>query len=132
MQQRYFTLEEGNQLVPWLQEMFEELSPLAIQAREVEGDLQELTRHSNTNGGGGAQDLIHQKRQEVELISEQIEEALQKVLQRGIIVRRVEIGLVDFLSWREDREIYLCWVMGEPEISYWHEIDVGLAGRQLL
>ena len=132
MRQRYFTLEEGNQLVPWLQEVFEELSPLAIQALEVEGGLQELTRHSNTNGGGGTQGLIHQKRQEVELISEQIEEALQEVLQRGIIVRRVEIGLVDFLSWREDREIYLCWVMGEPEISYWHEIDVGLAGRQSL
>jgi hypothetical protein len=41
-------------------------------------------------------------------------------------------GLVDFPAWVDGREIYLCWQMGEPAVTHWHEIDAGFAGRQKL
>ena len=51
---------------------------------------------------------------------------------RDIVLRDLDRGLVDFPALREDREIYLCWVDGEPEIGFWHELDAGSAGRQEL
>lgn len=34
---------------------------------------------------------------------------------------------------RDGREIYLCWVeREEDEISYWHDLEAGFAGRQPL
>lgn len=132
MQQRYFTLEEANQLVPWLQEVFERAAPLASQARQIEGELLELSRKTSSNGGGNVQEQIRLKRQEGEEIGSEIREALQEVIDAGIVVRTLESGLVDFPCWCEDREVYLCWVVGETEIGYWHETDAGFAGRQPL
>jgi len=51
---------------------------------------------------------------------------------RDIVLRDLDRGLVDFPALREDREVYLCWVDGEPEIGFWHDLDAGYAGRQPL
>jgi len=50
----------------------------------------------------------------------------------GIELKDPELGLVDFRSIREGREVYLCWQLGEEHLSFWHEIDTGFAGRQPL
>jgi len=39
---------------------------------------------------------------------------------------------VDFPCWMDEREVYLCWKLDEPEVSHWHEVDAGFAGRQKL
>ena len=132
MQQRYFTLNEANELVPSLQEALERGASLAAQARQIEDELRELARKSSSNGGGTVQQQIRQKRLESDEFDKRIRAILRDVVERGIMVRSVENGLVDFPSWREGREIYLCWVLGEPEIGYWHDIDTGFAGRQPL
>jgi hypothetical protein len=56
----------------------------------------------------------------------------ESITVRGIVVKGVARGLVDFSSLRDDREVYLCWIEGEIEIAFWHEIDAGFAGRQPL
>jgi hypothetical protein len=30
------------------------------------------------------------------------------------------------------RVVYLCWKLGEENIGWWHELDIGFAGRQPL
>jgi hypothetical protein len=41
-------------------------------------------------------------------------------------------GLVDFPTIVDGRRAFLCWKLGEAEVSYWHELDAGFAGRQPL
>ena len=41
-------------------------------------------------------------------------------------------GDSDFVALRDGREIYLCWQYGEGSIRYWHEIEAGFPGRQLI
>jgi hypothetical protein len=33
---------------------------------------------------------------------------------------------------QDGRIVYLCWQLGEPEISWWHELEAGFSGRQPL
>ena len=33
---------------------------------------------------------------------------------------------------RDGEEVYLCWELGEDEISHWHDLESGYGGRQLL
>ena len=47
-------------------------------------------------------------------------------------LRGVERALVDFPAMRGGRKVYLCWLVGEKEISHWHEVDAGFDGRQPL
>ena len=51
---------------------------------------------------------------------------------RSELPSRVALGLVDFPALRDGEEIYLCWVVGEPEIRHWHEPDAGFRGRRPL
>ena len=39
---------------------------------------------------------------------------------------------VDFPSQRNGEMVYLCWQLGEDEISHWHDMEAGFAGRQQL
>lgn len=52
--------------------------------------------------------------------------------ERGIVLRDLDRGLIDFPAIRDEREVYLCWIEGEPDIEYWHDLDAGYAGRQPL
>ena len=52
--------------------------------------------------------------------------------EREIVLRDLDRGLVDFPSMRDGREVYLCWVDGEHDIGYWHDLDAGYSGRQPL
>ena len=33
-------------------------------------------------------------------------------------------------SLREQREVLLCWRVGEEDVSYWHGLSDGFAGRK--
>jgi hypothetical protein len=43
-----------------------------------------------------------------------------------------EEGLVDFRSRLGERDILLCWKLGESEVGHWHELEAGFSGRQPL
>jgi hypothetical protein len=49
-----------------------------------------------------------------------------------IVLRDIDRGLVDFPAIRDGEEIYLCWLVDEPEIGFWHEPEAGFANRQPL
>jgi len=49
-----------------------------------------------------------------------------------VVVRDLERGLIDFPSLLGGEEIYLCWLLDEPEVVYWHAPESGFGGRQPL
>jgi hypothetical protein len=61
-----------------------------------------------------------------------VQRAVGELQAADIVVRDVGRGLVDFPSVHDGAEIYLCWLVEEPEIGWWHEIDAGFAGRRPL
>lgn len=40
------------------------------------------------------------------------------------------IGLVDFPSMIDGKEVYLCWKSDEDDIAYYHYIEEGFTGRK--
>ncbi|RPI70946.1 MAG: DUF2203 family protein, partial [Ignavibacteriales bacterium] len=40
------------------------------------------------------------------------------------------IGLVDFPSIINNKEVFLCWRSDEDEIKFYHDIDSGYSGRK--
>jgi hypothetical protein len=49
-----------------------------------------------------------------------------------VVLRDIDRGLVDFPAIREGSEVYLCWLLDEDEIRFWHDPEAGFAGRQPL
>jgi hypothetical protein len=59
-----------------------------------------------------------------------LREVFEKIEQIGVLVKDLDIGLIDFLTRYQGREVCLCWKLGEERIRFWHGTDEGFAGRK--
>ena len=121
---RHFTREEANAILPQLKEMLLRLRDSRDELTDQEAhDV--LSEAAPANGGGDAARQVSVAFLEVRRLLGAIEES-------GIVLRDIDRGLVDFPALLEDREIYLCWELGEDEVSYWHDLESGYRGREPL
>ena len=58
----------------------------------------------------------------VKLVKE-LERLVGEVQERGVIVRDLDTGLIDFPSIRDGDEIFLCYRLGEETIEFWHGLE---------
>ncbi|MCX6159025.1 MAG: DUF2203 domain-containing protein [Ignavibacteriae bacterium] len=51
----------------------------------------------------------------------------------SIEIKNVDTALIDFRHIRNNgEEVYLCYLLGEEKIEYWHSLSEGFAGRKTL
>jgi hypothetical protein len=54
----------------------------------------------------------------------------EKLIALGAVLKCLDAGEIDFFSRFEAREIFLCWKIGEHQISHWHEVEDDFEGRK--
>jgi hypothetical protein len=121
---RHYSLEEASELLPWVADQLVRMRS----ARDRLGDAEAraaLASAGQGNGGGRPGKVVSEAFLELRA-------AMLELQEREIVLRDLDRGLVDFPALRGDREVYLCWEEGEPEIGFWHEPGAGFAGRQPL
>lgn len=126
---RHFTVEEARALVPRLRGL---LTAMQAEKQEIDREvvaLQRLALLAHQNGHGV--EALHHERRLAELVRA-LRQKLRVVSALGVEVKDLDLGLVDFPSLRDGREVYLCWKVDEPTVAYWHELDAGYRGRQPL
>ena len=116
-QERLFGLEEANTLVPLLNRTFEAAMPVVTRLRTV---LEALER-----GRPNDTELLEER----STLTRQVERLLKPLEELGLDVKSAD-GLVDFHATRDGRLVNLCWRFPETEISFWHDLELGFAGRQ--
>jgi hypothetical protein len=127
----YFTRAEAEALLP-------HLDPILREQRELRGRLQGVQQQVDAlqikmRGNGHAhQGELEQLRTAAATLAAEINECVRRITAYGVLVKDLEMGLVDFPARRQGREIYLCWRLGEPHVAWWHPIEDGFAGRQPL
>jgi hypothetical protein len=122
--ERHYSVDQANAALPWVVERIERLGAARDgfadeEAREALGEA------TPGNGGGEPGRVVSEAFLELQAAATELD-AME------VIVRDLERGLVDFPALRDGREVYLCWQEGEGEITHWHEIDAGFAGREEL
>ena len=132
MTEIHFTLEEANAQVLWLESIFARLDPLRKELAARHDALLELLRQRSGNGTASHDEEIRDQQATIELLSQQQRREVQGITEKGIIVRDLERGLVDFPSHREGQDIFLCWVQGEESIGFWHGTNEGFGSRKRL
>ena len=132
MEDAHFTLEEADALVPWLQETFARMMPVRDELAAGQVGLLALLRQRRGNGASSSEEDITRAQRAVDRLTQRLQRDLREISEKGIIVRDLGKGLVDFPSYREGREVHLCWVREEERIAFWHETDAGFPGRQPL
>jgi len=128
---RRFTLREVESLLPEIEKAIREAVSLKSQMDDVESKLQSITQRVIMMGGilvdreaVYAQRLLHDRN------AERLKTTVESLQESGCIIKDLDIGLIDFPTLFRDREVYLCWKMGEHGIQFWHGVDEGFAGRK--
>ena len=120
---KYFTVEEANALIPQLLVDIPRLQELMANLTQKYPDVKKAREKAQLNGGSlQGVDYINCIFK-INCLTEQLES-------KGCILKGIKYGLVDFPSLREGKEVYLCWKIPERHIEYWHDIQSGFAGRQ--
>lgn len=122
---RFFTLDEANACLPRLRHLIEEIQQVRQEVATARPELWPVFQKAVNNGG-------RKRASELFFLFQRLERAVNEIKGIGCVLKDIDTGLVDFLSKRDEREVYLCWRYGEDEIRYWHDLHTGFAGRQPL
>jgi hypothetical protein len=120
---RYFTLQEANETLNIIRPLMEEIQHIRRKIQRDQPDVWPVIVKSAGNGGNRALSTMVQD-------FERLDALVHRIQEMDVLIKDVNLGLLDFPALREGREVYLCWQYGEGEIAFWHEVDAGFAGRQ--
>jgi hypothetical protein len=120
---RLFTVDEANSLLPKLRKLLADVSLHRDALRERAPHLESILRAASTNGGGRVGSEYGVEAYRLYL-------AIEHIRELGVVLKDLDIGLLDFPHERGGRVVFLCWHPPEESVGYWHEIEAGYAGRR--
>jgi hypothetical protein len=129
---KYFTVAEANAMLPLVRAIVRDVTELAHNLKERQERLTRVQRADAKLMGDAYREELHQVQTELERDQERMQEYVQELHKLGLELKDYFTGLVDFPSRRENRDVYLCWRLDEPEVAHWHELAAGFQGRQKL
>jgi hypothetical protein len=119
-----FTVDKANTILPLIKKKFDEVLCCKNNVMDIQEELQNLS-DSNCSF-----EKFIKKKQELNHIVTSLYKMIQELEDMGVMVKSVDEGLLDFPSIRDDKEIWLCWKIGENKVKFWHGKDEGFMGRK--
>jgi hypothetical protein len=119
---KFFTLEEANALVPEIRKIFMEINYEKHELARKLIEAGDLKNRVNTNGNRAA---LKEKIEQIISLQESLTESHRSLMEKGLIVRDLDQGIVDFPTIIEGDLGYFCWKLGENKIDYWHPVGEG-------
>lgn len=133
---RTFTVEEVSCLIPDLRRQLRWLREIARALLERKREIQlVLCNGSCSKCDCGLKAYKEELVASVKHLQDQsqlIGEKIDALRQRGIIVRSVVEGIVDFPAFLNGQLVFLCWQIDEPTILFWHPVSEGFGSRRPL
>ena len=130
---RYFTLPQAEALLKRVEPVLREAIVLKAENEEAESQLRSALHRVMMLGGANVdRDGFIEQRARREVSAMRLKEALEQIQGSGCLVKDLDIGLLDFPTLFRGEEVYLCWRLGENGIGFWHKVQDGFRGRQLI
>lgn len=132
MTEKLFTVEQANALLP---ELTRELEALQETKRRFEREYRRLRELKELSGNGSAvrsDDPFFELEANLEFMQLEARTQIQSIQMKGVQLKDIDIGLIDFPARIGGKDVLLCWRQGEPKIMYYHGLFDGYAGRRPL
>ena len=120
---RFFTLVEANETLNFIRPLMDEVQRIRQKVLQNQPEAWPAIEKSAGNGGNRALSSMVQD-------FEKFDTLIHEIQATGVLIKDINLGLLDFPALKDKREVYLCWQYGEGEIAFWHEVEAGFAGRQ--
>ncbi|MGH2632058.1 MAG: DUF2203 domain-containing protein [Tepidiformaceae bacterium] len=128
---RTYTVQEAQALLPSVVPVLERLRAGIQELQAVRAAASVDARGASADGALTANPWAEESGDDVpERLGRVVQAALEQLGEWGIEVKDPAQGLIDFFHEREGRVVFLCYLLGEPGIAYWHTVQGGFAGRR--
>ncbi len=128
---RYFTLPEAQRALPEVERHLREALFHKTESQKAQEDMDRTIERVRSSGGARVNPSeVHATRARRDTSMAALKEALEEIEQAGALVKDLDIGLLDFMSRYRDRDVCLCWKLGEDRIRFWHGAEEGFRGRK--
>jgi len=128
---RYFNLTEAERMLPEVDRALRDALFHKAEYQAADAELNATMQGIRMAGGSRVNPgPILATRARRDASAGALREIFEKIEQMGVLVKDLDIGLIDFLTRYQGREVCLCWKLGEERIRFWHGTDEGFAGRK--
>lgn len=129
MVNKVFNLDDANRMLPLVRRIVEDL----VRDHDLWVDKVNQFEIATVGSTPDRPDAMAELLQKEALrLAADIEGYVKELTELGLECKGLDAGLVDFPGEMDGRAIYYCWKLGEPSVQYWHGVNAGFAGRQLL
>jgi len=115
---RLFTPAEANSALGDVRPAAERLVAVRVRMRELVGVQETLVTAIGGNGGGYAASDFNAAQAELEQLAEQAAASVAELEELGVVVKDLDLGLLDFPALREGEVVELCWHVGEAAVEH--------------
>lgn len=130
---RFFNLLQAEGLLPEVERLVRSLVQAKQDYDTGEADLDAIRQRITLHGGISLpQEQVLSSRMRKDSAARTLKNAVEKINDLGCHIKDPDTGLIDFPTLYKDREVYLCWRLGEQGIGFWHNIEDGFRGRQAI
>ncbi len=130
MAKRVFTPAEANSALPRVRPAAERLVAVRARMRELVETQGKLVNTVAGNGAGYAAGDLTMAQEELEQLAGEAAACVSELEEAGVVVKDLDLGLLDFPALRHGEEVELCWRVGEDDVEWWHELGAGYRGRK--
>jgi hypothetical protein len=116
---RRFTLEQANRSLPLVKRVVADIVAMHKAYTALQAKAEKLSGKEQAEAQSSADTSL-----------DRLQQLVDELTDIGCEIKDYQMGLIDFVSRHEGRDIYLCWKLGEENITHWHELHAGFAGRQ--
>lgn len=137
MPKKCFTVGEANEMLPLIERTLGRVFQMRQQLEQIDRELKMADAAPEDRENfeviiENASMGVTNRRAAIKALQSAIEDELVQLELRGAIVRDVEAGRIDWHYCDGERDIHLCWKLGEPEVTHWHDAQDGCTARRSL
>ncbi|MCD9025379.1 DUF2203 domain-containing protein [Cohnella silvisoli] len=134
MERKLFTPSEANELLPQLKEDLAILQTLVGQIENQYLELQKIKTMSEKSSvrSASGEDPFFEIESKLDFMQIETELLINNFERRGVMLKMINPGLIDFPAVLNGEEILICWREGEESVTHYHGWDDGFAGRKAL
>ena len=128
---RHFTLAQAEQMLPEVEHALRDALFHKAEYQAAEEELIASTQRIRMAGGSRVNPgpiLAMRARRDTSAAA--LKEIFERIQEMGVLVKDLDVGLIDFLSFYQGHEVCLCWKLGEERIGFWHGLEEGFRGRK--
>ncbi|MBD2869421.1 DUF2203 domain-containing protein [Paenibacillus arenilitoris] len=132
MEHKLFTLSEANALLPQLKEDLRKLQEATDQFERLYIEYQQAKESFRQTSGlpSGSLDPFFELESKLDFMKIETDLLIENFTRKGVLLKMINPGLIDFPAVLDGEEILICWKEGEESASHYHGWHDGFAGRK--